>query len=126
MGLREDAEKINAERDARAAEAEARQLALAREKVPESLSVWSTGMGLDVVPGYTVTGANCTTDYDDDGPSAHVELSFEVDGIGFSADLKLYLGRTAFKVGIEGGYGRDIRTVEDVAAVLRVLDLPRS
>lgn len=122
MGLRDDAEKIIAEQDARAVEAEHQNLTPAREKVPEAMAAWSEGMGLEKVPDYTVTEANYRGRDDDDYPSAFVEISFEVDGIGFWASLKLYLGRVFFKVTMAGTNGGEISTVEGVAAGLRQLN----
>lgn len=119
MGLREEAEKIIADEDAAAAAAVAKQLALARSKVPEAMAEWSAGMGLATVPAFTITGAEMVCVGDDDGQSANVEYAFEADGLEFSGGLKLYLGRVTWGVGLVGSPGPGVRTVADLARALR-------
>lgn len=78
-------------------------------------------MGLESIPDYTFTEANYRARDDDDYPSALVSISFEVDGIAFFAELKLYLMRPEFappdfKVHVAGSYGHSISTVAGVEA----------
>ncbi|QDG89098.1 hypothetical protein [Pseudarthrobacter sp. NIBRBAC000502770] len=120
MGLRDEAEKINAERSAQEAVARADPLVAAKARVRGALKNWCASRGLYQTPDYVITDVSKRLQsYGDDYPIPCVSFSFEVEGIEFRAELWVRLVSHELLVRAPAAPGvRQVRGIQDVAAVI--------
>ncbi len=122
MGLREEAERIIAEEDRAFAEMTAAGFVEVKEKIPDVLEAWCTGMRVESVPLFTLTDER----FEDGGGGYNrgriwtVTITFNVDGIDFKGLLvKKDSDLENMEVTMIGYGNAPIHSIHDIAKALR-------